>query len=209
MGMEAWQSLVHVCRRWRNVVFRSPRRLNLRLFCTSKTPTKDALDVWPALPLVVEGSMTLSSTDNIIAALEMSNRVCQVYLWGLAGCQLEKVFVAMQVPFPDLTDLQLFSDCETLPVIPIPDSFLGGSAPQLRIFTLDGIPFPGFPNLLLSANHLVDLVLIIVFFTRVGGARSLVIKISNSTKMLYLAEYSLKSLRLKTICETKFAGIQL
>jgi hypothetical protein len=48
-----------------------------------------------------------------------------------------------------------------------------------------------------------------VFFTRVGGARSLVIKISNSTKMLYLAEYSLKSLRPKTICETKFPGIQL
>jgi hypothetical protein len=33
-GIEAWQSLVHVCRRWRSVVFGSPRRLNLRLVCT-------------------------------------------------------------------------------------------------------------------------------------------------------------------------------
>jgi hypothetical protein len=159
-GMEAWQSLVHVCRRWRNLILGSPRHLNLRLFCTSKTPTKDTLDVWPALPLVVEGNMTLSGTDNIIAALELSNRVCQVSLRGLAGCQLEKVLVAMQVPFPDLTDLQLFSDGETLPVIPVPDSFLGGSAPRLRIFTLDGIPFPGLSNLLLFADHLVDLALI-------------------------------------------------
>jgi hypothetical protein len=30
--VESWQSLVHVCRRWRCLVFGSPRRLNLRLF---------------------------------------------------------------------------------------------------------------------------------------------------------------------------------
>ena len=29
---KAWQSLVHVCRRWRILVFGSPRRLDLRLF---------------------------------------------------------------------------------------------------------------------------------------------------------------------------------
>jgi hypothetical protein len=44
---------------------------------------------------------------------------------------------------------------ETVPVIP--DSFLGGSAPRLRILSLSGIPFPGLPKLLLSANHLVSL----------------------------------------------------
>ena len=32
--IEAWQSLVHVCRRWRNIVFGSPLRLNLALVCT-------------------------------------------------------------------------------------------------------------------------------------------------------------------------------
>jgi hypothetical protein len=40
---------------WRTLVLESPRRLNLRLFCTPKTPVKDTLDVWPALPLIVEG----------------------------------------------------------------------------------------------------------------------------------------------------------
>jgi F-box associated protein len=46
--VEKWKSLVHVCRRWRSIVFRSPYRLDLKLFCTPKTPSKDTLDVWPA-----------------------------------------------------------------------------------------------------------------------------------------------------------------
>jgi hypothetical protein len=75
--------------------------------------------------------MALSGTDNVIAALGQSNRVCQVGLWGLAGRQLEEVFAAMQVPFPELTDLRLFPDDETPPVVP--GSFLGRSAPRLQI----------------------------------------------------------------------------
>jgi hypothetical protein len=154
--IEAWQVLVHVCRRWRSLVFRSPRRLDLRLYCTPKTPAKDKLDVWPALPLLVAGEMTISSgTDNVIAALGQSNRVCQVILWNLANWQLEKVMAAMQVPFPALTDLRLYLYDETLSAIP--DSFLGGSATSLRDFTLCGIPFPGLPKVLLSAAHLVTL----------------------------------------------------
>ena len=43
-----------------------------------------------------------SGTDNIIAALGHSNRVCQVILWNLADWQLEEVLAAMQVPFPEL-----------------------------------------------------------------------------------------------------------
>src|SRR6266849_7604486 len=77
MGTEEWQTLVHVCRRWRSLVFASPRRLNLQLYCTPQTPVRDTLDIWPALPLIVAGRMDISSgsTDNIIAALRQSNRV--------------------------------------------------------------------------------------------------------------------------------------
>ena len=151
MGIEAWQSLVHVCRRWRVLVFESPRRLNLQLFCTNKTPTRGKLDVWPALPLIINGAMTSTQDlDNIIVALEQSNRVCQVTLWGLEGWQMEEVLATMQVPFPELTFLQLLSNDETVPVIP--DSFLDGSAQRLRFFILAGIPFPGLAKLLLSAT---------------------------------------------------------
>jgi hypothetical protein len=62
---------------------------------------------------------------------------------------------AMQVPFPELAALYLSLRGSSPPLLP--DSFLGGSAPRLRYFDLDGIPFPGLPKLLLSATHLVYL----------------------------------------------------
>ena len=156
--MRDWILLVHVCRRWRNIVFGSPRRLNLQLHCTPETPARDTLDIWPALPLTVGGRMTSSSgRDNIIAALRQSNRVCRVCLYDFGVRELEEVVVAMQVPFPELTVLQFDSDEETLRVIP--DSFLDGSAPRLQYVELEGIPFPGLPKLLLSATHLVTLIL--------------------------------------------------
>ena len=152
---DSWQTLVHVCRRWRHLIFGSPRHLNLQLHCTHETPTRDKLDVWPALPLIIEGGMISSGMDNIIAALGRSNRVRSVFLFSIEDRQLEQVLAAMEVPFPELTELQLISDYGTLPIIP--NSFLDGSAPRLRILRLDNSPFPGLPKLLLSATHLVDL----------------------------------------------------
>ena len=112
--------------------------------------------------------MSSSNVDNFIAALEHSNRVrvVDLYLWSDFGgstspggvVAAEKILAVMQVPFPELTKLQLTSDANTAPVIP--DSFLGGSVPpRLRIFQLSGIPFPGSPKLLSSATHLVALML--------------------------------------------------
>src|SRR6266446_4432268 len=117
--IEAWQPVVHVCRRWRNVVFGSARRLNLRLVCTPRTRVRDTLDVWPALPLLVLGDMFLSSgVDDIVVALGQTNRVCQVDLQHLLDWPLDIVLAAMQVPFPQLTQLRLTSFGETPPVVP-------------------------------------------------------------------------------------------
>jgi hypothetical protein len=49
-----WHFLVHVCQKWRQIVFASPRRLDLQIFCTNKTPVRKNLGIWPALPLVIE-----------------------------------------------------------------------------------------------------------------------------------------------------------
>ena len=157
--VETWQSLIHVCRRWRSLVFRSPRRLNLRLCCTPETPTRDTLDVWPPLPLIIHGNITSSSgTDNIIAALGQSNRVCQIFLWSNNDEQFGKILVAMQVPFPELTDLALYSfSFMSTPLIPASFLGVGGSALPLRFVTLCSIPYPGLPNLLLSTTHLIEL----------------------------------------------------
>ena len=155
-GTEAWHVLVHVCRRWRNLVFGSPCRLNLRLFCTPKTPAKDTLDVWPALPLIVWDLFScFSPTDNVIAILGRSERVREVTILCLPNWKMENVMAEMQVPFPKLTVLRLSSFDEIVP--DIPDSFLGGSAPSLQSLYLHGIPFPGLPKLLLSTTHLISL----------------------------------------------------
>ena len=161
-GLEAWQTLVHACRRWRTGVFGSPRRLSLRLVCADETPARDTLDVWPALPLVLWCSFSLKKVkmDNIVAVLERNNRVCQISLSGISSSDLENISAAMQVPFPELTSLQLWSDDEIYETAAVlPELFLGGSAPRLRFLYLCGIPFPGLPNLLLSATHLVTLLL--------------------------------------------------
>jgi len=156
---EAWQTLVHVCRRWRYLVFGSPRLLDLQLYCTPQTPARDTLDVWPALPLLIKGRLAVTNTtDNVIAALGQSNRVCQVNL-SLDDCQLKEVLAPMHVSFPELENLQLWINDETPTIKVIPDSFLGGSAPHLRFLTFNSISFPGLPKLLLSATHLVKLTL--------------------------------------------------
>ena len=154
-GIEAWQSLVHVCQRWRGVVFGSPRRLNLRLVATNRTPVRDTLDTWPPVPLVIQDNARLTdseSVDNIVTVLERRDRVDTIRLLDVDGPPLEKVLAAMQEPFSELTHLLLVSHDETVPVVS--DSFLGRSAPRLRFLGLDHIPFPGLPKLLLSAAHL-------------------------------------------------------
>ena len=153
-GSEAWLSLTHVCRRWRNIVFGSPRRLNLHLVCTPRTRAKNTL--WPDLPLLIQGSMSsVSRVNNVIVVLGHGNRICTIHLWELESRQLKKVLAAMQKPFPEMTNLQLHTSHKSAPVVP--DSFLGGSAPRLRHLDLERIPFPGLPKLLLSAIDLVTL----------------------------------------------------
>jgi hypothetical protein len=152
MEIESWQSLVHVCRRWRGLVFASPRRLNLQLCCRPVTFARMSLDVWPPLPLLIEDIDPDTSMDNVIAELEHSDRICQIQIeldWHTTW-EIGKLWTAMQVPFPELTGLHL-SDQDSSHVPVLPDSFLGGSAPRLRHLALGFIPFPGIPKLLLFA----------------------------------------------------------
>ena len=159
--LEAWYALVHVCQRWRNLTFASPRHLNLRVVCMNKTPVKKMLDIWPTFPIVLydwilDDNALLSAEDveNIIAALGHRDRLCQICL----GFDSIPIFYActamMQESFPALSHLYLLSRIE--PAHVLPDSFLGGFAPHLRTLVLSGIPFPALPNLLLSSSDLVD-----------------------------------------------------
>jgi hypothetical protein len=136
--VEVWQTLAHVCPRWRSVVFGSPRRLNLRLVCTAGTPARDMLDVWPSLPLLIhDGPSYAEVVDEILAALEHRDRVVKIHLFESDDSDLENVLAAMQEPYPELTELMLHSFGGKVSVIP--DSFLGGSATTspIPLFGLD------------------------------------------------------------------------
>ena len=154
--IEDWQTLVHVCRNWRYLVFQSPRRLNLKLHCTCTISIMEKLDVWPPLPIVLcIHEMWDKSNSNILAALEHIDRICEFDIYGVPRRQLENILAAMQQPFPALTHPYLRSEDETAPIIP--ESFLSGSAPRLRTIYLDGAAFLGLPKLILSATHLATL----------------------------------------------------
>jgi hypothetical protein len=74
--VETWHLTVHVCRRWRTLVFASPRRLNLRIAWRNTTPIRETLDIWPILPIVVSGDCySKSGIDKIKAALKLNDRV--------------------------------------------------------------------------------------------------------------------------------------
>jgi hypothetical protein len=161
-----WITLVHVCQRWRRIIFASPRRLDLYLSCVCGTPVRQNLVYWPLiLPLVIDypgpisrSNPTSHDDDNIVAALTHADRVHRVDIYATSSL-LRKVATVMQKSFPVLTHLGLTWDHEDFlsPLPNPPQGFLGGSAPRLEYLYLGGVPFPRFPPLLLSACNLLTL----------------------------------------------------
>jgi hypothetical protein len=155
-----WETLVHVCQRWRNVVFASPRRLHLLVACNGRTPTRRSLDIWPPFPIVVTcfpwDARNENGVDNIIAALEHRDRVSKITLDG-PSIVLERFAAVMREPFPALTHLHLSSYIYQWRALALPETFLGGFAPSLRSFTLTRVSFPALPTLFSSSSQLVSL----------------------------------------------------
>jgi hypothetical protein len=159
---QEWHRLVHVCQRWRQIMFASPGRLDLTLLCTYGTPVRKNLGCWPPFPIIMDyftfwdrRSPAPNYGDDVIAALEHPDRVRSIKLAATSSL-LGMVASVMQVPFLTLTDLYLLSKDRNVPVI-LPDAFLGGSAPELHQIYLEGVSFTALPTLLLSANDLVYL----------------------------------------------------
>ena len=155
-----WKALTQVCRRWRRVVFGSPRRLDLQLLCTSTTPNSNILDIWPPFPIIVYQPFSFPIADkndveNLIAALESRDRISRIHIRDICGPVLETLVTVLHEPFPVLTEFELRSTDESAPVLP--ETFLGGSAPRLRSFLLNGIPFPSFPKFIFCFPHIVFL----------------------------------------------------
>jgi len=151
-----WKTLVHVCRRWRNIVFASPKRLHLLLVCDARTPVRRLLDIWPLWPITIHYSpKDEEGQENIVAALERRDRISWIVFNKLTSSVLERFSIMMQEPLPALKGLHLQSYDDKGPVIP--STFLGGSAPHLQYFFLEGIAFPALPQLVISTYRLTRL----------------------------------------------------
>lgn len=169
-----WQRLARVCQRWRKIVFGSshaPRRLDLRLSCSYRTPVRKNLVFWPDnLPLTVDypggrypygASLTPNDETNILFALQNPRRVHSIKILATTSL-LRKMAAILQKSFPVLTHLDLTWDLNDFPEsdskLPvIPERFLGGSAPRLQHLCLSDIAFLQLPTFLLSARNLVTL----------------------------------------------------
>jgi len=92
--------------------------------------------------------------DIVVAALRLNRRVSGIHFNTLPDLTWETFAPLMEQPFPVLTHLWVRPN---FPNHVISCSFLGGSAPCLRVLRLFSISFPALPNLLLSTTDLVRL----------------------------------------------------
>jgi hypothetical protein len=155
----AWQSLVQVCQRWRNIIYGSPRYLDLHIHCSDRKPFRKNSNRWPEFPLTLQYTICPDEEDDdVVFALARPDHVHRIDLSiRHSGCIVD-VLGVMEVPFPALTHFVLVRpDPEDDHALSLPYTFLGGSAPCLQHLHLDRIFFPGLPKLLLSARGLVCL----------------------------------------------------
>jgi len=115
----AWQSLVQVCQRWRDIIYGSPNYLDLQIHCSDKTPFRKNFSRWPEFPLTLQYTIyPKDDDDDVVFALEHPDRVRRVDLRiGRSlppssssfkdSIVVDEVLEAMQVPFPALTYLSL------------------------------------------------------------------------------------------------------
>ena len=150
---------MHICHKWRRIVFASQRVLQLRLFCTHGTHVQKTLDCWPAaLSIVVEygGSLELDppapeDEDHVMAALKQCDRVHSISL-TVTRSLLEKLST-IKMPLSELEDLVLLS--RDSPRLTLPSAFGWGT--RLRRLHLTRIAFSALPLLLYSSRSLLDL----------------------------------------------------
>ena len=160
MFKQHWHRLIHVCWRWRCIVFASPNFLDLRLVCGPWTRV-ESIAIWPPLPTVIRNMVDYPMPEDydFDAAVANHNHVYEIDLFRLSNSQLQRLVAAMQRQFPALIQLLLESASDSGPAPALPDDFLGGLAPRLQSLKLYSIPFRALPKLLLSATDLVHLTL--------------------------------------------------
>jgi len=182
-----WHRLAHVCRKWRLVISLSPRRLDLQIHCKSGATIERILASWGTLPLFVRfngGPNSKLLPKNITTALRHPDRVREINL-SLTSTTVGLVVDAIKKPFQILERIRIIIKGTKGPSLPFRNVFLGGSAPRLRVISLDGInfPFPEIKQVISSTNNLVELYLSRVPKTGYFSADALVTALSTSAQL--------------------------
>ena len=159
-----WYKLAQVCRRWRNIIFRSAFYLELSLVCTYGTPVADMLAHSPLFPLVIdyfeEGrEVTTDDEEGAILALKQRHRVRRVR-FELPVTTQQKFIAAMDEEYPILEYLVIGLPMRDLSTISVFSETL--QAPHLRHLRLSGFTLPIGSRLFTSAVGLVTLSLVMV-----------------------------------------------
>ena len=157
-----WCKLIHVCRRWRQLILGSPSHLNLHLLCTDGTPVADMLDHSPPLPIIINyqntcATMTPEDEEGILLALQHHNRVRRVVL-HTPSQGLHRFLTAMNEHFPILERLSILPITDHNAKLVMPRTF---QAPCLSHLALLGVTLSVEPQSLASTVSLVALTLTI------------------------------------------------
>ena len=153
-----WYKLIHVCRRWRYLVFASASHLGLCLVCTHGAPVADMLAHSPPLPLTIDyghraREITAEDEEGIILALQHRDRVRHISLL-IPIPNLQKVLPTMDDEFPMLDFLFIGRLINHNMGFVLPKTF---QAPHLRHLILVNFAIPIRSPLLTPAVGLVTL----------------------------------------------------
>ena len=154
-----WYKLVHVCRRWRCLIFASASHLNLCLVCTRGTPVADMIANSPPLPIIINhirgnDSLTAEDEAGIMLALQHRDRVRRIRL-RMPLLNLQKLVLAVDDEFPMLEYLYIAPPTKCSSWLILPDTF---QAPHLRHLVLTNFNFPiTSPLIMANTSHLVTL----------------------------------------------------
>ena len=165
-----WFKLIHVCRRWRCIIFASSTRLDLCLSMSTSNPNSVATIFLPhlsLLPIAIKHHYLPVGTDPHVkteefgcmqAALKSYNRVRGITFSGTAP-DFDELFKATKCPFPMLEDLELRNLDSGIAELKVPATFLDGSAPHLRRLKLYRISLTSISSLLSTTTMLFELCL--------------------------------------------------
>jgi hypothetical protein len=189
-----WFKFIHVCKRWRAVMFASSSRLDLCFVLKPKMGghMKTIMSRhFPPLPIQIKYDReypALKSKDmsRVLAALKRPDRIRGIAFTGDSD-NFRKLFKATKCPFPALESLELCVDHATLT---IPVTFLRGSVSHLRTLSLHHFSLQSISRFLSSIPTLTYLSL--VFYDDIGLPSSMLRLFSNLQSMPCLCHLHLE-----------------